>query len=241
MPDPTPRPVPPDALGDTTEGDGAANAPSETSPDPDSPLREPSEPELPEPLVGEGTVDRVIQGHTYDGIREYDNPMPGWWVGLFWAGILFAPVYMLGVHVFDYIDDYGDDFAEAGARLEAVRAEYAATGPSFKTDPGALREYASDASMAEAGAVHFAAICAACHGANGQGVIGPNLTDEFWVHGADPEQLWTSIAQGFPDKGMPPMDAQLGEQERAQVLAYVVSLQGTDPPDAKAPEGERAL
>lgn len=250
MTDPTPHdaapgadpnlgaPMPDAPLPDAAVGD---NEPAETAPDPESPLREPGADTLPEPLVGEGTVDRVIQGHTYDGIREYDNPMPGWWVGLFWAGILFAPVYMLGVHVFDFIDDYGDDFAEAGERLETVRAEYAATGPAFKTDAGALAEYVQDAGMAEAGAANFAAICAACHGAEGQGVIGPNLTDEYWIHGADPEAVWVSIAEGFPAKGMPPMTAQLGEEERAQVLAYVVSLQGTDPPGAKAPEGEQVL
>ena len=231
----------PDDVGDTPARGVGDNAPSETVPDPDSPLRDPKANSLPESVIGEGTVDRVIEGHTYDGIREYDNPMPGWWVALFWAGIVFAPVYMLGVHAFDWIDDYGDDFAEAGERLDAVREAYASTGPSFKTDPGALREYASDAQMAEAGAAPFAAICAACHGENGQGVIGPNLTDEFWVHGADPEQLWVSISEGFPAKGMPPMQDQLGEEERAQVLAYVISLQGTDPPDAKAPEGERSL
>jgi cytochrome c oxidase cbb3-type subunit 3 len=225
--------LPPDALGD--------NAPSQTAPDPDSPLRDAGATTLPEVAVGNDAVDRVIEGHTYDGIREYDNPMPGWWVALFWAGIVFAPIYMLGVHTFDWIDDYEDDFAEAGDRLEAVRLAYASTGPSFKTDPGALREYASDAEMAQAGEASFAAICAACHGEAGQGVIGPNLTDEYWIHGADPEQLWVSIAEGFPTKGMPPMSAQLGEQERAEVLAYVVSLQGTDPPNAKGPEGEPTL
>ena len=148
---------------------------------------------------------------------------------------------MLGVHTFDWIDDYGDDFAEAGAQLEETRALYAATGPAFKTDPGALREYAADAGLAEAGAAPFAAICAACHGAEGQGVIGPNLADEFWLHGADPEAVWVSIAEGFPTAGMPPMKDQLSDEERAQVLAYVFSLQGTSPPNAKPPEGERAL
>ncbi|MEM6325957.1 MAG: cbb3-type cytochrome c oxidase N-terminal domain-containing protein [Bacteroidota bacterium] len=184
-------------------------------------------------------MDRVIQGHTYDGIREYDNPMPGWWVAIFWACVLFAPVYMLGVHVFDWIDDYGDDFAEAGEELEAVRLAYASTGPAFKTDEGALREYASDADMAVAGAVHFGAVCAACHGQQGEGTIGPNLTDAFWLHGAEPQQLWTSIAEGFPEQGMPAMQDQLGDQERAEVMAYVYSIQGTNPPGAKAPQGER--
>ena len=222
--------VPEDALGD--------NALAETTPDPESPLRTPGAPTLPEAAVGDGTVDRVIQGHTYDGIREYDNPMPGWWIALFWVCVIFAPLYMLGVHVFGWIDDYGDDFAEAGEKLEQVRLAYASTGPAFKTDPGALQEYAADPDMAALGAADFAAICAACHGQNGEGVIGPNLTDAYWIHGAEPGEVWTAIAEGFPQKGMPPMADQLGEQERAEVLAYVFALQGTDPPNAKAPEGE---
>ena len=216
------------------------NDPAETTPDPDSPLRQPGEPDLPEAALGEDAVDRVIQGHTYDGIREYDNPMPGWWVSLFWATVIFSPLYVLGVHAFDWIDDYGDDFAETGRQLEEVRALYAATGPAFKTDPGALREYAGDAALAEAGAAPFATVCAACHGDAGQGVIGPNLADEYWLHGADPEAVWTSIAEGFPAQGMPPMKDQLGEEERAQVMAFVYSLQGTDPPNAKEPQGEPA-
>ena len=216
------------------------NDPAQTTADPDSPLRDPAEPTLPEMAVGEDAVDRVIQGHTYDGIREYDNPMPGWWVALFWAGIVFAPIYLLGVHVFDYIDDYEDDFAESGERLEEVRELYASTGPAFKTDEGALREYATDAAFAEAGAANFAAICAACHGQAGEGTIGPNLTDEYWLHGSSPSEVWVSIAEGFPQQGMPPMQDQLGEEERAQVMAYVYSLVGTAPPNPKAPQGDLA-
>ena len=191
------RPAP-DALPEAAVGD---NETSETTPDPDSPLRTPGEPELPEPVVGEGTVDRVIQGHTYDGIREYDNPMPGWWVALFWAGIVFAPIYMLGVHVFDWIDDYDDDFAEAGERLEAVRTAYAVDGSVLQDRPRRAARVRRRRRLAEAGAVHFAAICAACHGDAGQGTIGPNLTDAYWIHGADPEQLWASIAEGLPSQG----------------------------------------
>lgn len=234
MPDPT---TPHDLVATGADATGD-NTPAETAPDPESPLRMPDAAVLPEATVGEGTVDRVIQGHTYDGIREYDNPMPGWWIALFWAGILFAPVYMLGIHTFGYINTYEDDFEQAGARLEAVRTAYAATGPSFKTDAGALRAYAGDAQMAAAGAVHFTAICAACHGAQGQGVIGPNLTDTAWLHGGTAHEVWESIATGFPAKGMPPMSAQLSPEERAQTMAYVFSLQGTNPPGAKAAEGE---
>ncbi len=233
--------LPPAAGGASPDRDDAAPASSQTVPDPSSPLRQPDAAVLPEPVVGEGTADRVIQGHTYDGIREYDNPMPGWWVGLFWVCVLFAPVYLLGVHVFGFIDDYGDDFAEAGEQLAEVRAVYAATGPAFKTDEGALREYAQDPAFIEAGAVTFSAVCAACHGAQGEGTIGPNLTDEFWIHGAEPTDVYRTISQGVLDKGMPAWDGQLSEEEQAQAMAYVLSLQGTDPPNPKAPQGERAL
>ena len=250
MPDPTPDPTGPDAGAPnpgapdfpvTAPGGVGDNAPSQTVPDPDSPLRDPSAATLPEEVIGEGTVDRVIEGHTYDGIREYDNPMPGWWVALFWATVIFSPLYVVGVHAFDWIDDYGDDYAEAGRELAETRALYAATGPAFKTDPGALREYAGDAELAAAGAAPFSAVCAACHGETGGGTIGPNLTDAYWIHGGDPEAVWTSIAEGFPTAGMPPMKDQLGPEERAQVMAYVFSLQGTDPPGAKPPEGEPSL
>ncbi len=206
-------------------------------PDPGSPRREPAEPTLPDAVVGDAH-DELIRGHTYDGIREYDNPMPGWWTWLFIATVAFAPLYVVGVHVFDWIDDYGDDLAEAQAELAEIREVYASTGPAFKTDPGALEEYAADPAFAEAGAATFQGVCAACHGDAGQGLIGPNLTDDYWLHGGTPEDVYRAIAEGFPAQGMPAWDGQLTAEEQAQVMAYVVSLRGTDPPGAKEPQGD---
>ena len=237
FPETMPGHRPPSRRDHTPERDDAG----ETTPDPASPLRDPTKPTLPEAAVGEGTADRVIQGHTYDGIREYDNPMPGWWVALFWAGILFAPLYMLGLHVFGYIDSYGDDFAEAGepagADPRGVRLDRAGLQDRRGRAPRVRRRRRRWPSP---GVVHFAAICAACHGQNGEGVIGPNLTDDYWLHGSAPTEVWTSIAEGFPEKGMPPMKDQLGEEERAEVMAYVYSLQGSSPPNPKDPQGELA-
>ena len=141
----------------------------------------------------------------------------------------------------DWIDTYEEDFAEAGQRLEEVRAVYAATGPSFKTDEGALREYADDPAFAAAGAATFASTCATCHGTQGEGLVGPNLTDAYWVHGNTPSDIYRVISEGVLDKGMPAWDASLSEEEQAQAMAYVLSLQGTDPPNPKAPEGDLAL
>ena len=210
---------------------------AEHIPDPESPLREPEEPTLPEPLVGDAD-DLLIRGHKYDGIREYDNPMPGWWTAIFLITIAFAPIYVLGVHVFDWIDDYGDDLAEAQADLAQIREAYATSGPAFKTDEGALREYAADAEFAEAGAATFEAICAACHGNVGQGLIGPNLTDDYWIHGGSPTDVYRVISEGVPAQGMPAWDGQLSEEEQAQAMAYVLSLRGTNPPGAKEPQGD---
>ena len=211
---------------------------SQTVPDPESPLREPGEPVVPEAVVGDAD-DRLIKGHTYDGIREYDNPMPGWWTWLFVATVAWAPVYVLGVHAFDFIDTYEEDLAEARAELAEVREVYAATGPAFKTDAGALREYAGDAAMAEAGVAHFTALCAACHGAQGEGGIGPNLVDAYWLHGASPEDIYRVISEGVVTNGMPAWEGALSEEERAQVMAHVFSIRGTNPPGAKPPQGER--
>ncbi len=210
--------------------------PHQSVPDPDSPLRDPAEPTLPEPLVGEAS-DRNILGHKYDGIREYDNPMPGWWTWLFVATMAFAPVYVLGVHAFDWIDDYGDDLAEGQAELAAIREAYRASGV-FDDDPRALAAYAADPAHAEAGAADYQAVCAACHGDQGQGLIGPNLADDYWVHGGTPADIYEILAVGVPAKGMPAWEGQFSEEERAALMAFVVSLQGTDPPNPKAPEGE---
>ncbi len=204
-------------------------------PDPESPLRDATDST---PLVGDAS-DLIIRGHKYDGIREYDNPMPGWWTMLFLACVAFAPLYVVGVHVFDWIDDYGEDLAEAQADLAQIREVYASTGPSFKTDPGALAEYAADAAFVEAGVEPYQAVCAACHGDAGQGLIGPNLTDDYWIHGATPTDVYRAINEGFPAQGMPAWGNQLTPEEQAQAMAFVLSLRGTDPPNQKEPQGER--
>lgn len=183
----------------------------------------------------------AIQGHKYDGIREYDNPMPGWWVWLFIVCVAFAPVYMLGINQFGFINTYEEDLAQSQADLEEIREIYAASAPSFETDARALQEFATNPLNAAAGAETFATICAACHGDVGQGLIGPNLTDEFWINGGSEEDIYLNISEGVPANGMPAWNASLSEEEIAQVMAYVVSLFGTNPSGAKEAQGEPYL
>jgi len=183
--------------------------------------------------------DQVIKGHKYDGIREYDNPMPGWWVAIFWLSVVFAGVYVLGVHVFDFIDTYEEDLAESLEQLETVRTAYAEANPTFEADPATLATFVGDEQAIEAGAQTYAAVCASCHGAEGGGSIGPNLTDAYWVHGNTNMDMFNVITAGVAAKGMPPWDSALSPEERAQLVAFIQSIQGTEPPNAKEPQGER--
>ena len=182
--------------------------------------------------------DVVIEGHRYDGIREYDNPMPGWWVWIFIVSIIFAVIYVLGIHVFDFIDDYQDDLAQQVAVIEARQAAFAEAGGGFDASPENLASFVSDPTAVESGAATYAAYCAACHGNEGQGLIGPNLTDEYWIHGATPEALFTVVTHGVADKGMPPWEGSIAAEDRARVVAFIASLAGTNPAGAKEPQGD---
>ena len=188
--------------------------------------------------LGKEAEDNVIQGHQYDGIKEYDNPMPGWWIWLFIGTVGFAIFYVLGIQVFGYINTYENDLEASLTELETIRTNYAAEQPAFSVDEANLEAYVNDPAKVEAGGVHFAAQCAACHGAEGQGLIGPNLTDSYWVKGGENVDIYTIITQGSLEKGMPPWDVMYTPEQRAELVAFVRSLEGTSPPNPKAAEGE---
>src|SRR5690606_34102025 len=101
-----------------------------------------------------------------------------------------------------------------------------------------LQQYVDDPAMVSAGAATYKAVCAACHNDQGQGLIGPNLTDDYWMHGGTNEAIFTSISKGIPDKGMPPWEASLTAEQRAQLVAFIRSVRGVDAPNAKEPQGE---
>jgi len=182
--------------------------------------------------------DTIIAGHNYDGIQEYDNPMPGWWLWIFWATVIFAPIYILGVHAFGFIDTYDDDLQESLTELEEVRSAYELQNPSFEPTEQNLAAYEGDQDAITAGRALFSANCAACHGPVGGGLIGPNLTDEYWIHGPTNQDIYRVITEGVLEKGMTPWESILSPEERAHLVAYVRSIDGTDPPDAREPQGD---
>ncbi len=173
------------------------------------------------------------RGHEYDGIREYDYPAPKWWQAIFYGSIFWAVGYFAYYHVFE-----GETLRHQLDRelvdIEREKLKAAANGPS----DGDLMALVSKPEIVKAGKETFMSKCASCHGDQGQGIIGPNLTDQSWIHGAGTAaDIFKVVDKGVADKGMPPWGPILAPAELKSVVAYVKTLQGTKPTNPKAPQG----
>lgn len=174
--------------------------------------------------------------HSYDGIQEYDNPLPRWWLAIFWACIIFTPLYILFFHFGPgmlEIDRYDRAMMLAA---EQQMAEILAMGEISENTLVGLMD---DPSMMNGGRKVFVAKCATCHGMFGEGGIGPNLADDYWLHGAQLMDVYRTVREGVPSKGMLAWERQLRPAELLAVSAHVGSLLGSDPPNAKAPQGDQ--
>ncbi|RMG60409.1 MAG: cytochrome C oxidase subunit III [Bacteroidetes bacterium] len=184
------------------------------------------------PVEEEESID---MGHDYDGIRELDNNLPPWWKYGFYLTIVFAVVYLWYYHVssdWSSRQEYEVEMAEAAAEKEAYLAK---VGNMVDESNVVMLEDA--AALAEGKAI-YDANCVACHGALGEGGVGPNLTDQYWIHGGSISDLFSTIKYGVPTKGMISWQAQLKPQQMQQVASYILTMQGTNPPNAKEPQGD---
>ncbi len=179
--------------------------------------------------------DERLLDHDYDGIQEFDNPMPRWWVWIFWATIVFAVIYY-----FDFtgairgpgrVKEYEMAMADAARRYPQ---------PAAGGDASALAALRNDDKALALGKTTFVTNCAACHRPDGGGLIGPNLTDDYWLHGGTVAEIHTTIMNGVLEKGMPPWGKMLKPDQVSAVAVYVASLHGTNPANPKAPQGEKA-
>jgi cytochrome c oxidase cbb3-type subunit 3 len=175
--------------------------------------------------------DRLVE-HEYDGIQEYDNPMPRWWVLTFWATIIFSIAYLLNIGGIGAGEGWIADYE---ADMVAWREAHPQGGGPV--DVAALLALAADEEALEEGEEAYAKYCAACHAADGGGMIGPNLTDDHWLHGGTIDSIHTVIAEGVLAKGMPAWGKMLSPAQVDQVTAYVWSLYGSTPAAPKAAEG----
>ena len=186
-----------------------------------------------------------LLSHEYDGIREFDNALPKWWLYGFYFTIAFGIVYAINYHMLatplwgkpGMVAEYEAEMEEAG-RLAASRPK--AAGPSGTlvalTDPESLKK----------GQEIFegANLCHACHRKDLGGMVGPNLTDNLWIHGCTPAEMVKNVATGFPPLGMLPYGSgqALTDEQLLQVVSYILSKQGSNPENPRAvnPEREKA-
>jgi cytochrome c oxidase cbb3-type subunit 3 len=181
----------------------------------------------------------VLRDHDYDGIQEYDNPVPTWLALLLYASVVAAVLYVL-YYGFNLGPSLQSEYLQESHRLEAEWAEYYANNPVVPPTEEELMAAAKNPESIEVGKQQFATSCAACHGELGEGLIGPNLTDAYWLHGGSMTEIYGTVVNGVAGKGMPPWGRALAPEKIEGIVAYVRSLAGTNPPRAKAPEGEKA-
>ena len=186
-----------------------------------------------EPLESEG---QLLLDHDYDGIKELDNNLPPWWVYLFYASIVFGIVYMVRYEVLG-ADNQEMELKKEVAQAKINIAEYMKTAPDMM-DEKTVTLLTGPADLA-AGKEIFTTNCAACHRADAGGQIGPNLTDDQWILGGGIKNVFHTLVNGGRDgKGMISWKGTLKPKEMQKVASYILSLKGSNPPDAKAPEGE---
>jgi cytochrome c oxidase cbb3-type subunit 3 len=183
------------------------------------------------PMDKEASID---VGHDYDGIRELDNITPPWFVAAFTGTIIFAAIYLYRYHVAYSAPNQIKEYEIAIKEAEIQKLEYLKyQGNQIDENSVTLLKEGEY----EEGKTIFKTACAVCHGVNGQGLVGPNFTDDYWLHGGSVKDIFTTIKYGVIDKGMKSWKDDYSPNQIAQLTSYIKSLKGTNPPDQKAPQG----
>ncbi len=181
----------------------------------------------------------ILLDHNYDGIKELDNHLPPWWTAFFYITIIYGVIYMFVYHVFDAAPLPGELYeisvAEAKAAADARLAEAADSGGGI--DESTVT-YSDDPVVLENGKKIYDMQCASCHRNDGGGNIGPNLTDKYWLHGGSISDIYKTIKYGVPQKGMISWEPLLSPEQMRDVSSYILSIVGSDPANAKEPQGE---
>ncbi len=214
-------------------------------------------------------MDELFE-HEYDGIQEYDNPMPFWWLGLFYVTIIWAAIYVVYYHVvgigdtqeaayYHEVDPTWQNPNPPFVLLKAYIAPLASRGydptPRSRAESKGVNLFqapaeekqeavnitaATDPASLQSGQAVYAKNCVACHGLQGQGGVGPNLTDDYWINGkGDINGIATIIKYGVPVKGMIAWGKIISPDDLVHVSSFVLSIRGSNPPNPKAPQGSK--
>jgi cytochrome c oxidase cbb3-type subunit 3 len=180
--------------------------------------------------------DPLLLDHEVDGIRELDNNLPQWWVWLFILSTVFAFGYMMYYHVLRVGDLQAVEYAKETKIGDAIKA---ASLAKFEATIGTL-EPSKDATVLNMGQTTFMKMCAPCHRPDGGGLVGPNLCDDYWIHGSNFVDNIKVIYNGVPQKGMVTWKGLLKPNEIHAVASYIYTLRGTKPVNPKPPENQQA-
>lgn len=173
--------------------------------------------------------------HNYDGIQELDNALPPWWKYGFIITIGFAFVYILNFHVLGNGKNPTEEYQAEMDKAQIEKEAYEAKNKDRIDEANIPMANAAGIKEAE---VNYLANCVACHGAKGEGGVGPNLTDDYWLHKGSLNDVYRTIKVGYPDKGMQAWASKFSPKEMSQMASYIKTLHGTNPPNGKAPQGD---
>ena len=181
----------------------------------------------------------MMEDHDYDGIKELNNPTPAWFMVLFYASIVIAVAYMFSYHVFDIGKSQEQEYAIELRDAQISKKAFLAKSAN-NVDENNIKLINTVAVLNEGKAIYLKN-CVACHGEQAQGTVGPNLTDEYWIHGGNIGSVFKTIKYGVPEKGMISWEKQLTPKQMADVSNYIKSLANTNPPNPKEQQGNKEI
>ena len=184
------------------------------------------------------SAEEILTGHSYDGIQEYDNPLPGWWKFLFWVTILFSPVYFIYFHLGVEGRSIHDQYDQHMAQVFELR--FGEIG-DLEADRATLMEYMKKPKWLSVGRVVYKTNCASCHGPDGGGLTGPNLTDDHWKNVRNIEDIANVIANGAANGSMPAWKTRMSHQNQIVLTAAYIATLRDKPVVGKPPEGDKIL
>lgn len=180
----------------------------------------------------------VLLDHDYDGIRELDNKLPPWWVAMFYITIIWGLAYMVYYHVGSGPSSYEEYVEEV--RVGEEMAEAYLAKQADVVDENTVQRIDDPGMLATAENIYLGN-CAVCHGQSGEGGVGPNLTDDYYIHGGTVQDILKVLKYGVPEKGMISWKSQIRPTDMQALSSYIMNLRGTNPPNPKDPEGELYL